>query len=173
MFARDEFSSPAPARLDDITARPLPWVHAARRAPYFTTDDGEPWTPVGHNDAIAWPPLMWPLDRTDDPDAYFLAVFGSGDRHQAALWVVRREPLARDGTLCRIEAADRVTLQIPGLLAGASRITTFNTEAGIVEARFEAATAEGPLRFEVPVLRDLALAIRPAAKADGSQRVNS
>jgi mannan endo-1,4-beta-mannosidase len=504
MFARDEFSSPAPARLDDITARPLPWVHAARRAPYFTTDDGEPWTPVGHNDAIAWPPLLWLLDRTDDPDAYFrslqshgitclrlmleyaqhdhhllerpvghfrprmvarwdrlfslaqqysirvlltpfdtfwmwkrwrrhpynsanggpcrsrrvfltcpgaraaikrrlafaidrwggdgalfawdlwneihpayaqddvgafnefiadlatfvrerergrygrahpitvsafgpmlhgafgsrelghtipdpraaaavfrhpaldfatvhtyahgtiddpantvdaaiamgaltrtsisqihdrrpffdsehgpihtfkdkrrtlpehfddeyfrhvqwahlasggagggmrwpnrrphaltpgmhgaqralasylplvdwldfdrrnlneeigvspggFAIFGSGDRHQAALWVVRRAPLARDGRLCRIEAPDRVTLQIPGLLAGTYRITTFNTEAGIVEARFNAVNAQGPLRFEVPVVRDLAVAIRPAAQADGSLRVN-
>jgi hypothetical protein len=35
----------------------LPWIEVARSAPYFVTDRGEPWTPVGHNDAITWPAL--------------------------------------------------------------------------------------------------------------------
>ncbi len=36
---------------------PLPWVSVSKGIPYFTTDDGEPWTPVGHNDSITWPAL--------------------------------------------------------------------------------------------------------------------
>ena len=33
--------------------------------PYFVTDDGLPWTPIGHNDAITWPELS-PLFRRRD-----------------------------------------------------------------------------------------------------------
>ncbi|MBV9076237.1 MAG: hypothetical protein JO048_01995 [Methylobacteriaceae bacterium] len=32
----------------------LPWIRVAPGAPYFETEDGEPWTPVGQNDAISW-----------------------------------------------------------------------------------------------------------------------
>ncbi|MFB9863790.1 hypothetical protein [Rufibacter immobilis] len=35
----------------------LPWVQVAPNAPYFMTEDGLPWTPVGQNDAIIWPEL--------------------------------------------------------------------------------------------------------------------
>jgi hypothetical protein len=37
-------------------ARPgrLPWIEVRPGVPYFFTDDGEPWTPVGQNDAITW-----------------------------------------------------------------------------------------------------------------------
>jgi hypothetical protein len=30
-------------------------VQAAPDAPYFRTEDGQPWTPIGQNDAITWP----------------------------------------------------------------------------------------------------------------------
>jgi hypothetical protein len=41
-----------------ITARKgLPWIQAAPDAPYFVTETGEPWTPIGQNDAITWPEL--------------------------------------------------------------------------------------------------------------------
>ena len=33
----------------------MPWVQAAPDAPYFRTEDGQPWTPIGQNDAITWP----------------------------------------------------------------------------------------------------------------------
>jgi hypothetical protein len=36
--------------------------------PYFTTGDGQPWTPIGHNDAVTWPELA-PLFRRRDPAA--------------------------------------------------------------------------------------------------------
>ena len=35
----------------------LPWVQVAPDAPYFVAETGEPWTPVGQNDAVTWPEL--------------------------------------------------------------------------------------------------------------------
>jgi hypothetical protein len=35
----------------------LPWIQVATDAPYFVTENGENWTPVGQNDAITWPEL--------------------------------------------------------------------------------------------------------------------
>ncbi|MDB4950188.1 MAG: hypothetical protein JWM27_2837 [Gemmatimonadetes bacterium] len=47
---------------------PLPWVQVAEGAPYFVTEHGAAWTPVGHNEAITWPNLA-PLFRRRDPEA--------------------------------------------------------------------------------------------------------
>ncbi|WP_229214404.1 hypothetical protein [Dyadobacter flavalbus] len=33
----------------------IPWIQVAKDAPYFITENGEDWTPVGQNDAITWP----------------------------------------------------------------------------------------------------------------------
>lgn len=46
-------------------AAPLPWVRAATNAPYFLTEHGGSWTPVGQNDAMSWPELA-PLFRRRD-----------------------------------------------------------------------------------------------------------
>jgi hypothetical protein len=54
----------------------LPWVHVAAGAPYFVTDDGAAWTPVGQNDAIAWPDLAGAFRRRD---------LGAVDRYLATL----------------------------------------------------------------------------------------
>jgi mannan endo-1,4-beta-mannosidase len=32
----------------------MPWIQVAPGAPYFITEDGAPWTPIGQNDAISW-----------------------------------------------------------------------------------------------------------------------
>ena len=42
--------------------RPLAWVRVAPAAPYFVTDEGLSWTPIGHNDALPWPSLSPVLD---------------------------------------------------------------------------------------------------------------
>jgi hypothetical protein len=34
--------------------RGLPWIQVASESPYFVTEDGRPWTPIGQNDAISW-----------------------------------------------------------------------------------------------------------------------
>lgn len=43
-------------------------IRVSADAPYFVTEDGAPWTPIGHNDAITWPELA-PLFRRKDPAA--------------------------------------------------------------------------------------------------------
>ena len=44
---------------------PLPWIQVAEGAPYFVTDDGASWHPIGHNDAISWPDLDGLYARRD------------------------------------------------------------------------------------------------------------
>ena len=74
-------------RADDIAAKALRvvaapeprlggWVRCAEAAPYFETESGTAWTPVGHNEAITWPNLAG-LHRRRDPEA--------AERHFAAL----------------------------------------------------------------------------------------
>ena len=41
----------------------LPWVTVAPAAPYFLLEDGQPWTPIGQNDAITWPDLAGLFQR--------------------------------------------------------------------------------------------------------------
>src|SRR5215207_8245245 len=55
------------ARAIPADGRP-PWVAVAPGAPYFITEAGEPWTPVGHNDAISWVELKGLFRRRDLPD---------------------------------------------------------------------------------------------------------
>jgi hypothetical protein len=61
---RDEF---AVATRPRASARPLPWIEVAPGAPYFVTDAGEPWTPIGQNDAISWVELKGLFRRRDLP----------------------------------------------------------------------------------------------------------
>jgi hypothetical protein len=43
----------------------LPWIQVAPGAPYFVTEDGYPWTPIGQNDAITWPDMRGCFRRKD------------------------------------------------------------------------------------------------------------
>ncbi len=43
----------------------LPWIGVAPGAPYFVTEQGQPWHPIGQNDAISWVELN-PLFRRRD-----------------------------------------------------------------------------------------------------------
>ncbi|HYF24090.1 MAG TPA: hypothetical protein VD929_11900 [Caulobacteraceae bacterium] len=43
----------------------MPWVQVAPDAPYFVTEDGAPWTPIGQNDAITWLEFRGLWGRTD------------------------------------------------------------------------------------------------------------
>ena len=43
----------------------LPWIRICPRAPYFETEDGQTWTPVGQNDAITWPDFAGAFRRRD------------------------------------------------------------------------------------------------------------
>jgi mannan endo-1,4-beta-mannosidase len=44
---------------------PMPWIETRAGHPYFFTDRGETWTPIGHNDAITWPELAGLFRRRD------------------------------------------------------------------------------------------------------------
>jgi hypothetical protein len=43
------------------------WIGTRPGLPYFVTDDGRPWTPIGQNDAITWPELAGLFRRRDLP----------------------------------------------------------------------------------------------------------
>jgi len=43
------------------------WIRCAAAAPYFETEEGEPWHPIGHNEAVTWPNIA-PLYRRRDPE---------------------------------------------------------------------------------------------------------
>lgn len=43
----------------------LPWITVAPAASYFLTENGQPWTPIGQNDAITWPDLAGLFQRRD------------------------------------------------------------------------------------------------------------
>ncbi len=42
-------------RGDEKPTDELPWIKVAENAPFFVTEAGEDWTPIGQNDAITWP----------------------------------------------------------------------------------------------------------------------
>ncbi|HEV2130018.1 MAG TPA: hypothetical protein VGR27_02890 [Longimicrobiaceae bacterium] len=46
---------------------PLPWIQVAPGAPYFVTEQGDAWTPIGQNDAVTWPDLAGLFRRRDLP----------------------------------------------------------------------------------------------------------
>ena len=50
---------------DALRGRALPWIDVAPASPYFMTETGEPWHPIGQNDAISWSELG-PLFRRRD-----------------------------------------------------------------------------------------------------------
>lgn len=58
------------ARIKGLTV-PSPvqdWIGCAQGAPYFETEGGRSWTPIGYNEAITWPNIA-PLYRRRDPAA--------------------------------------------------------------------------------------------------------
>jgi hypothetical protein len=58
----------------------LPWIEVAAGAPYFQTEDGEPWHPIGYNDAISWVDLNGLFRRRDLPgvDRYLADLAAQG-----------------------------------------------------------------------------------------------
>ena len=60
----DAFS---PALLAESKPEPasLPWIAVAQDVPYFVTEQGDPWTPIGQNDAITWPEFAGLFRRRD------------------------------------------------------------------------------------------------------------
>jgi hypothetical protein len=80
MYREQLGSGPAIAAPPVRQPRGLPWIGVAAHAPYFVTDDGEPWTPIGHNDAISWEDLKGLYGRRNLPaaEAYLQGLADSG-----------------------------------------------------------------------------------------------
>jgi hypothetical protein len=43
----------------------LSWIEVAPNVPYFATQEGDTWTPIGQNDAVTWPELAGAFRRRD------------------------------------------------------------------------------------------------------------
>ncbi len=58
----------------------LPWIQVTPGAPYFETENGDAWTPIGQNDAITWPDLEGLFRRKDiaSVDRYLGTLKASG-----------------------------------------------------------------------------------------------
>ncbi len=63
-----EFEQPVPVkdkkRLNGSDSS-LTWIKVVKGSPYFVTEQGESWTPIGQNDAITWPELAGAFRRKD------------------------------------------------------------------------------------------------------------
>jgi mannan endo-1,4-beta-mannosidase len=63
----DLIDFPAFAATHEVQHVPLPWIETRPGIPYFVTEHGRPWTPIGQNDAISWPELNGLFRRGDLP----------------------------------------------------------------------------------------------------------
>ena len=166
-----------PERFDDEYFRHLQWAHLASGG----AGGGMRWpnrhphvlTPGMHRAQRALAPYLrlieWRQFRRRNLNEEIrvgpagFAGFACGDSRQAVVWILRRKPLAADGTLARDGGPTRVAIRVPGLAEGTYRVTTFDTEKGAIELELEANSADGFLHVELGVERDIALAIRPRA----------
>src|SRR5215207_2150528 len=70
MYRNDAISFERASEIGSAAAKAtawLPWIEVARDAPYFVTETGEPWTPIGQNDSISWIELKGLFRRRDLP----------------------------------------------------------------------------------------------------------
>jgi mannan endo-1,4-beta-mannosidase len=91
--------------------------------------------------------------------------FACGDERQAVLWLVRVGQGPGKRTLDRSAEPVDVRIDLPGLNHGDYEVTTWNTEEGREEQRFTGIAGGEWCSVGVRVRTDLAVAIRPAAKA--------
>ncbi|PSC05280.1 hypothetical protein SLNSH_08685 [Alsobacter soli] len=75
---KDDFALQSP--LAAPVRQGLPWIQAAHGAPYFQTEDGEAWHPIGANEAISWRELSGLFRRRDlaSADAYLADLAANG-----------------------------------------------------------------------------------------------
>ena len=64
---------------------PLPWIGVAKDVPYFVTEWGEPWTPVGQNDAVTWVDLAGLFRRKNITGVGSIWRFQTARRNGSAL----------------------------------------------------------------------------------------
>lgn len=62
-----EWPEQGPQLTTSTNASALPWITTRPGLPYFLTEHGAPWTPIGQNDAVTWPELSGLFRRRDLP----------------------------------------------------------------------------------------------------------
>lgn len=61
-----DFDVPAPAEENGtLKTEQVPWIIVSGDVPYFVTDNGDHWSPLGQNDAVTWPDLAGAFRRKD------------------------------------------------------------------------------------------------------------
>jgi mannan endo-1,4-beta-mannosidase len=77
---RHHLSEPFASHNRGLRKTQLPWIGVAPNAPYFITDDGAAWTPVGQNDNINWLELKGLFRRRNlaEAEAYLDRLAASG-----------------------------------------------------------------------------------------------
>lgn len=55
------------------------WIRCAKGAPYFQTESGTTWPPVGHNEAITWPKRLYGRRDPQVVDRHFARLKAHGD----------------------------------------------------------------------------------------------
>jgi len=66
LLAPNDIPAPAIDQWEQHKSAPLSWIQVAEPGiPYFVTEAGAPWTPVGQNDAISWDELAGLFRRRD------------------------------------------------------------------------------------------------------------
>jgi mannan endo-1,4-beta-mannosidase len=89
------------------------------------------------------------------------ACFGCGDDAQVVIWLLRKDSIGPNGTLCTDAKPVDLRIRVPGLPAGRYSVTGWDTREGRICAVFEVQKGSEPcLQVQVPPFAtDLALAI--------------
>ena len=101
------------------------------------------------------------LNSAIESSSEAVACFGCGDDAQAVIWLLRKDSIGQNGTLCTDGRPLNVRIRVPGLSAGRYSVTGWDTREGRICAVFEAKkNSERFLPLQVPpFVADLALAI--------------
>ncbi len=73
-------TAPRPGERSHGATPSLSWIRVAPGAPYFITDEGDAWTPIGSNDAVSWIDLDGLFRRRDlaAVEAYLQSLVANG-----------------------------------------------------------------------------------------------
>ncbi|MEJ7738768.1 MAG: hypothetical protein WKF97_15190 [Chitinophagaceae bacterium] len=101
--------------------------------------------------------------RSSDPG---IARFGCGDDVQAIIWLMRTDSIGKKGLLEKKVHAKNIFLYIPFMKKGCYQVTAWDTKAGIALYKFLIEHKEEDMMCFplLPILSDLALAVRPVPK---------
>ena len=115
MLQATNFTDDKPAFAAELMRREeLQWITVAPGAPYFTTESGTAWTPIGQNDAITWPELRDYLSNFTAWRPYEHRVLAEVDGMQLPI------PINLD-TINRLYGLSLTSIELEGWLAARAK----------------------------------------------------